>query len=235
MTRNTKPKLGTRDDAVLVYSAKQGDMTAFEELIKRHTAMIFRIAMRIVGSREDAEDIVQDAAMKAFQHLHRFEERALFSTWLTRIAVNEALVKLRRSRRMQTISIGNEVDDGLSPGDRIADQRPNPEQHFNAAQLCERLQEALVLLPDNYRVVFLSRDVEGLSIADTAGILGLSIPSVKARLRNARLKLRQSLSPYSGYSLTVIKPSSMPKQVHSANARNRIGRTEHMAESPYAS
>lgn len=194
----TKAKLepGVSEDAALVYSAKQGDMAAFEELIKRHTAMIFRIAMHITGSHEDAEDVVQDAFLKAFHNLQRFEERSRFSTWLTRIAVNEALTKLRRSRRGQTISIDDEGDDSMSLGDRIADWRPNPEQDYNASQLWELLQEALASLPDHYRVVFLLRDVEGLSIADTAGMLGLSVPNVKSRLLNARLKLRQSLSRY---------------------------------------
>jgi RNA polymerase sigma-70 factor (ECF subfamily) len=190
---NTKRELGTSDVA-LVYSAKQGDMTAFEELIERHTAMIFRIAMNITGSREDAEDVVQDTFLKAFQHLRHFEERARFSTWLTRIAVNEALTKLRRSRRSQTISIDEEADESMSLGDRIADWRPNPEQSYNGAQLRALLQESLASLPDHYRVVFLLRDVEGLSIADTAGMLGLSVPNVKSRLLNARLKLRQGLS-----------------------------------------
>jgi RNA polymerase sigma-70 factor (ECF subfamily) len=196
MTTNTKCALGASDEAALIYSAKQGDMAVFEKLIKRHTAMIFRIAMHITGSREDAEDVVQDAFLKAFQNLQRFEERSRFSTWLTRIAVNEALTKLRRSRRGQTISIDDEGDDSMSLGDRIADWRPNPEQDYNASQLRELLQEALASLPDHYRAVFLLRDVEGLSIADTAGVLGLSVPNVKSRLLNARLKLRQGLSRY---------------------------------------
>ena len=135
MTTNTKCVLGASDEAALIYSAKQGDMAVFEKLIKRHTAMIFRIAMHITGSREDAEDVVQDAFLKAFQNLQRFEERSRFSTWLTRIAVNEALTKLRRSRRGQTISIDDEGDDSMSLGDRIADWRPNPEQDYNALQL----------------------------------------------------------------------------------------------------
>jgi len=194
MTTNAKRELGTSDEMALVYSAKQGDMAAFEELIERHTVMIFRIAMHITGSREDAEDVVQDAFLKAIQNLQRFEERARFSTWLTRIAVNGALTKLRRSRRSQTISIDDEADDSMSLGDRISDWRPNPEQYYNASQLRELLQEALASLPDRCRVVFLFRDVEGVSIADTAGMLGLSVPNVKSRLLKARLNLRQSLS-----------------------------------------
>jgi RNA polymerase sigma-70 factor (ECF subfamily) len=194
MITNTKREFGASEDVALVCSAKEGDVAAFEELIKRHTTMIFRIAMHITGSGEDAEDVVQDAFLKAFQHLQHFEERARFSTWLTRIAVNEALTKLRRSRRSPTISIDEEADESMSLGDRIADWRPNPEQSYNASQFRELLQEALASLPDHQRVVFLLRDIEGLSIADTAGMLGLSVPNVKSRLLNARLKLRQGLS-----------------------------------------
>jgi len=192
----TRGELGASEDVALVCSAKQGDMAAFEELTKRHTAMIFRIVMRIAGSREDTEDIVQDALLKAFQHLQDFEERARFSTWLTRIAVNEALTKLRRSRRSATISIDDAGDECTPLGARIADWKPNPEQHYNTYQQRELLQEAIGSLSHNLRVVFLLRDVEGLCTVDTAKMLGLSVPNVKTRLQKARLKLRQSLSLY---------------------------------------
>jgi RNA polymerase sigma-70 factor (ECF subfamily) len=91
-------QIDTSDDVALVHAAKQGEMGAFEQLVERHTAMIFRVAMHIMNSREDAEDIVQDAFLKAFQHLQRFEERSRFSTWLTRIAVNVALERTRGAR-----------------------------------------------------------------------------------------------------------------------------------------
>jgi RNA polymerase sigma-70 factor (ECF subfamily) len=207
MTTNKTGEIGSSDDAALINSAKQGNMAAFEELIKHHTTMISRIAMHLVGSREDAEDVVQDAFLKAFQRLHDFEERARFSTWLTRIAVNEALTKLRRSQRSYTSSIDDEVGEGMSLGDTIADWRPNPEQDYSASELKELLQEALTSLPDHYRAVFLLRDVEGISIADTAEMLELSVSSVKSRLLNARLKLRQSLSKYFARGGMGVKPS----------------------------
>ena len=209
----TRREHGVREDVALVCSAKQGDKAAFEELTKRHTAMIFRIAMYIAGSREDAEDIVQDAFLKAFQHLRDFEERARFSTWLTRIAVNEALTRLRQSRRSQTISIDDGTDESMSLGDRIADWKPNPGQHYNTYQLRKLLQGALALLPDHQRVVFLLRDVEGLCVTDTAELLGLSVPNVKTRLPQARLKLRQSLRRHSERLGTGVKPISFTKQI----------------------
>ena len=211
MTTNTKREQAASDDSGLVYSAKQGNMAAFEELVARHTPMIFRVAMHIAGSREDAEDIVQDAFFRAFQHLQQFEERARFSTWLTRLDVNEAFGKLRRSQRRPTIPIEDVAVDGMSLGDRIADWRPNPEQYYDASQLRDLLQKALVSLPDHYRVVFLLRDIEGLSIADTAGTLGLSVPCVKARLLNARLKLRENLSPHFDHNGIGVK-FSVPRE-----------------------
>ena len=195
-TWKTQQDIETSDDVALVHAAKEGDMAAFEQLVTRHTAMIFRVAMHIMSSREDAEDIVQDAFLKAFQHLQRFEERSRFSTWLTRIAVNAALMKLRSSRRATTISIDQEADEGSTLADKVADWKPNPEQLFSRTELREILQRALASLPDSYRVVFLLRDVEGVSVADTAEMLGLSVPNVKARLFRARLDLRDHLSRY---------------------------------------
>jgi RNA polymerase sigma-70 factor (ECF subfamily) len=184
------------DDVALVHAAKLGEMAALELLLKRHAALIFRVAMHIVGSAEDAEDVVQESFLKAFQNLQHFEERARFSTWLTRIAVNEALGKLRRSRRFATVSIDEETDESTPLADRVADWRPNPEQSYSRAELREILRQALASLPHSYRVVFLLRDVEGLSIIETAEMLGLCVANVKARLFRARLKLRKSLSRY---------------------------------------
>jgi RNA polymerase sigma-70 factor (ECF subfamily) len=192
----TQLELDTKDDVTLVDAAKQGDMAAFEQLVTRHTAMIFRVAMHIMACREDAEEVVQDAFLRAFQHLQDFEGRARFSTWLTRIAVNAALMKLRNLRRATTISLDQEADQGSTLADKVADWKPNPEQLFSRAELREILQQALASLPHSYRVVFLLRDVEGVSVADTAEMLGLSIPNVKARLFRARLKLREQLSRY---------------------------------------
>jgi RNA polymerase sigma-70 factor (ECF subfamily) len=152
--------------------------------------------MHIMNSYEDAEEIVQDAFLRAFQHLHDFEERARFSTWLTRIAVNAALMKLRTLRRGTTISMNQEMEEGGTLADKVADWKLNPEQLYSQGELRAILQWALTSLPHGYRVVFLLRDVEGVSVADTAEMLGLTIPNVKARLFRARLKLREHLSQH---------------------------------------
>ncbi|HET7208981.1 MAG TPA: sigma-70 family RNA polymerase sigma factor [Terriglobales bacterium] len=183
------------DDVTLVHAAKQGDMAAFGELVHRHTPLIFRVAMHVLRSREDAEDVVQDAFLKAWQNLPAFEERARFSTWLTRIAVNTALMKLR-SLRLTPVSLDLDADESGTSGDKVADWKPNPEELYSQAELREILQRALKSLPYGYRVVFLLRDVEGLSLVETAEMLGLTVSNVKARLFRARLKLREQLSRY---------------------------------------
>jgi RNA polymerase sigma-70 factor (ECF subfamily) len=196
MLNNAHFEFTTPDDVTLVRSAKEGNLAAFEGLVCRHTDTFLRVARRITNSHEDAEDAVQDAFLKAFQHLHRFEERARFSTWLTRIVINEALMKLRRRRGTRTVSIDNEAEGFRSMGDEVVDRRLNPEEIYRGTELAMVLHSALASLSDKYRVVFIMRDVEGFSTIDTAEMLELSVPSVKARLLRARLQLRASLSSY---------------------------------------
>lgn len=184
------------DDTALVRSAKEGNVAAFEQLITRHTGMVFRIAMHILSSREDAEDVLQDAFLNAFQNLSGFEERSRFSTWLTKIVVNSALTKLRSLKRSKTTSLDEESEDGSALVDTVADWGPNPEQLYRKTELRAILLHALASLTEGCRVVFLLRDVEGLSTAETAEMLELSISNVKTKLLRARLKLRERLSKH---------------------------------------
>jgi RNA polymerase sigma-70 factor, ECF subfamily len=190
----TQHEIKTSDDPTLVRAAKEGDITAFEELITRHTAMVFRVAMHILPSREDSEDVIQDAFLKAFQNLRNFEERARFSTWLTRIVVNSALMKLRSMRRSTTTSLDEETEAGDPLTDTVVDWRPDPEDLYRETELREILLRALDSLPEGCRVVFLLRDIEGFSTNETAEMLELNINNVKTRLLRARLKLRARLS-----------------------------------------
>jgi RNA polymerase sigma-70 factor (ECF subfamily) len=188
---------GNMDELALVEAAKKGDITAFEELVKRYDRNVFRIAQHITQNREDAEDVVQDAFLKAYGNLGQFQGQSKFYTWLVRIAVNEALMKLRRRRPERTVSLDQDVetDEDTIPRE-VADWSPNPEQQYNQAELRELLQRTIQGLPAGFRTVFVLRDVEGLSTEETAEALGLSIPAVKSRLLRARLQLRERLNKY---------------------------------------
>lgn len=192
-----KLKTETRSDIDLVRDAKDGDVIAFEELVRRHTQKMFRIAFHITKCREDAEEVVQDVFVKAFSNLDHFEERSQFSTWLTRIAINTALVKLRGTRKWRTLSLSqDEPGDVDAIAEEIADWKPNPEQLYSRSELKHILITALQSLPDHYRAIFLLRDIEGFSILETAKMLELSTTAVKARLTRARLQLRERLNIY---------------------------------------
>ena len=189
-------QLGTHlaSEMDLVHSAKRGDMGAFEELVRRYTNRVFCIAHHITRCREDAEEVSQETFLKAFLHLSSFEEKAQFSTWLTRIALNVALTNVARTRRVKVVfDGGRQGETGWIP-EEVADWRPNPEQMYSRSQLQAILRQALEELPQDYSTVFLLRDVQGFSVAETAAALQLSIPAVKTRLLRARLRLRESLS-----------------------------------------
>jgi len=187
----------TNDETRLVDAARGGDVGAFEQLVKRYDRNVFRIAQHITQNREDAEDVVQDAFLKAFQNLVQFQGQSKFYTWLVRIAVNEALMRLRRRRPERMVSIDEDVktEDDSIPRE-IADWSPNPEQLYNQGELKEILQKTIQGLPESFRTVFILRDVEGLSTEETADALGLSVPAVKSRLLRARLQLRERLTKY---------------------------------------
>src|ERR1700687_3679524 len=185
------------EELSLVQAAKRGDDSAFEELVRRYDRNVFRIAQHITQNREDAEDVVQEAFLKAYSNLAKFQEQSKFYTWLVRIAVNEALMKLRRRKPERTVSLDEEVkteDDSLPR--EVADWSPNPEQMYNQAELREILTRTIQGLPTGFRTVFVLRDVEGLSTEETADALELSIPAVKSRLLRARLQLRERLNRY---------------------------------------
>jgi RNA polymerase sigma-70 factor (ECF subfamily) len=184
------------DEPLLVAAAKSGDTAAFEELVNRYERKIFRLTMNITRNREDAEDAMQDAFMKAFAHLDNFQEDSRFYTWLVRIAANEALMRLRK-RRPNQVSLDEPIegDDDLIPRE-IEDWGPSPEQRYAQSEMHEILSQVIDQLEPDFRVVFVLRDVEGLSTEETAAAMGISVPAVKSRLLRARLKLRQKLNRY---------------------------------------
>ena len=185
------------DELAQVEAAKAGHDAAYEELVRRYDRNVFRIAQHITQNREDAEDVVQDAFVKAYTNLKQFQGQSKFYTWLVRIAVNEALMKLRRRRPERTVSLDEVVktEDDSVPRE-VADWSPNPEQQYTQAELRDILDRTIHGLPATFRTVFVLRDVEGLSTEETAEALSLSIPAVKSRLLRARLQLRERLNKF---------------------------------------
>jgi RNA polymerase sigma-70 factor (ECF subfamily) len=185
------------DESVLVSQAREGDTRAFGELVRRYEGKIFRLAQHVTNNREDAEDVLQETFMKAYEHLDQFKGDSKFYTWIVRIAVNQALMKLRRRRTDKSVSLDEQIDTGEDTIVReIAAWDEDPEQRFSREELGEILDHAVEALEPPYRSVFVLRDVEELSTEETAEALGLSIPAVKSRLLRARLQLREKLTRY---------------------------------------
>ena len=184
------------DEATLVAAAQAGDASAFETLVNRYERRIYRLAWNITQNDEDAEDVSQDAFLKAFQHIANFRGNSRFYTWLVRITVNQALMKLRKRRRRE-ISLDDpvETEESVMPRE-IEDWGPSPEERFGQEQLGRFLAAAIAELNIGLRVVFQLRDVEELSIEQTAELLGISKAAVKSRLLRARLKLREILQEH---------------------------------------
>lgn len=190
-------KVEPGEELALVRAAKSGDISAFEQLVKRYDRNVFRLAQHITQNREDAEDVVQEAFLKAYQHLSGFQEQSKFYTWLVRIAVNESLMKLRRRRADKTVSLDQEIETEENSMPReVTDWRPNPEQEYGQAEMNQILAKTIGGLPGGFRTVFVLRDIEGLSTEETAEALRLSVPAVKSRLLRARLQLRERLNRY---------------------------------------
>jgi len=205
MTENVKSPMGCPfdQDLALVHACKSGNAAAFEELLKRYDTKLFRIAQHITHNREDAQDAVQEAFLKVFRKLTQFQENSQFSTWLTRITVNESLMKLRKQRHNKEFSIDNNFEsEDHSLTSELADWARNPEELYRGFELRNILRSELQELQPGLRVVFVLRDIEGLSTEETAEVLESTPVAVKARLWRARLKLRERLSKYFGISVT---------------------------------
>jgi len=190
-------KLAANNDLDLVHASKNGDVAAFEQLVKRYDRRLLRIAQSVTHNREDSQDAVQEALLKAFQNLDQFREDSQFSTWLIRIAVNQSLMKLRKQRPIRDVSLDEDFQaEEVTLPLEIADWAPNPEQLYWASELRHILTQTLEEVRPPLRAVFVLRDIEGLSIEQTAVVLGLSHAGVKARLWRARLLLREGLNKY---------------------------------------
>jgi RNA polymerase sigma-70 factor (ECF subfamily) len=185
------------DEAPVLALARQGDAKAFNELLERYERKIFRLALHITQNREDAEDVLQETFLKAYEHLDQFQGNSKFYTWIVRIAVNQALMKLRKRKSDRSVSIDETIDTGEDTVAReIAAWDENPEERYGREELNRILDSAVEGLAPIYRAVFVLRDVEELSTEETAEALDLSVPAVKSRLLRARLQLRDKLTRY---------------------------------------
>jgi RNA polymerase sigma-70 factor (ECF subfamily) len=182
-----------------VAALQAGDRNEFARMVDAFTPKLYRLAIKMLGNEQDAEDIVQNTFLKAFQHLRGFESRSSLSTWLYRIAANEALMLLRRKRPETTFSDALPEDEGQSaeyePAE-FSDWCCLPEEEFVSSEARLALDQGIQTLSENLRIVFLLRDIEGLSIQETGEALGLTETTVKTRLLRARLRLREQLSQF---------------------------------------
>jgi len=183
-------------DEEVVTRVLAGETGMFEIIMRRHNQLLYRVARAILRNDGEAEDVMQDAYVRAYEHLDQFVGKAKFSTWLTRIAVHEALARQRRGNRNQELEPKSERE--RDPMDRFASLAPNPEQQASNSEVRRLLEEAVEKLPDAYRTVFMLRDVEEMSTTDAADALEITEDNVKVRLHRARALLRESLYARAG-------------------------------------
>lgn len=200
------------DDLDLLRRARQGDFAAFEVLVGSYQRRVYALARRIVGQDQDAEDVTQQTFLSLVEHLDQFREESSVATWILRIATNHALKILRKRRGLPMVPLETAADPEdnyatLPHPDYIAQWRDDPEDLAQRAEVRQLVEQALADLDDKYRVVFVLRDIEGLSAKETAEALGLSEANVKVRLLRARLQLRERLTSALGDEATRVFPT----------------------------
>ena len=187
------------DDAEVIRRVKEGEPALYEIVMRRYNQRLYRVVRSILGNAADVEDVVQEAWVRAYRALDRFEGRSSFATWLTKIAVHEALARARRSIRLVPLPDGGEDDAGPLPA--LRSSAPDPEQDAARHELLRLVEEAVDQLPDSFREVFVLREVEQLSQAETAECLGVKEETVKTRLHRARARIESHLLARTGQAL----------------------------------
>jgi len=213
-----------REEYAFLAAAKRGDSAAFEILCKQSANTVFRVARRIMRNDEDAEDVVQESFQRAFIHLNSFNGDSRFSTWLSRIAINAALMNLRKKRRLGEVSL-DESAEPEQPSSRIdvEDQGLNPEQLYAQKERQRIFSEAMSDLTPGMRKAFELRELDERSTEETARMMGISVGAVKARLFHGRRKLRERLKRCFGSAWT-----------YGTDASRTIGNTRHVSQDPVA-
>jgi len=199
MTNWQNPQTSEVSDAELVNRAQAGELDAFEALTTRYEQRVFSLAMRMLRQEQDAEDVTQQTFLSALENLGGFRGEASFATWLFRIATHAALKVIRKRNGLKTVSLEEATEetgqaDSIPHPEFIADWRQSPEQLVQQREIQRLLDEALAKLDEKHRLVFLLRDVEGLSVKETADALELTEANTKVRLLRARLQLREQLT-----------------------------------------
>lgn len=183
-------------DIEIVEALRQGDTSSFEELIARYGEKVHNLALRITRNEEDAEEILQDVFVTVYQKINKFEGKSAFSSWLYRVTANTSFMKLRKRRQTPAISL-EEFPSGVKES-WVGKKSSDCDMDFISSrhEMREALEMAIAKLPEEYRVIFLLRDVDGLSNQEVGGILELSVPAVKSRLHRSRLMLRKKLQKF---------------------------------------
>ncbi len=195
-------------EAQFVAALKAGSQAAFAEMVERYSPTVYNLALRLINNAQEAEDVLQETFISAFRALDRFEGRSQLGTWLYRIAYNAALMRLRR-RQIPTSSIDEPLttDEGESLPRQLVDWTALPEDLLLSGELRHVLDAAMAVLPATLRSVFVLRDIEGLSTAETADALNLTETNVKVRLHRARLALREQLTAYFAPAMPADRPN----------------------------
>lgn len=191
----SEARLPPDDDLPLLDRILAGDAQAFEELVRRHERRVYRVTMAITGNQEDAEEAMQETFLKVYQHLGEFQRASRLSTWLTRIAVNEALQKRRRRRITEPLDESIVTDEEMMPK-QLEDWHDDPEKIYAKEEIRRIVEEAIQSLAPIYREAFVLRDVQGLTTQEAAEALGVAVPAFKSRLLRARLMMREALATH---------------------------------------
>src|SRR5580658_694277 len=202
----TKINLEEQNEDQLIERGLNGDARALDTLFARDNRALYQTALRVLGNPEDAEEALQEGLLSAYRNLPRFERRSQFSTWLTRIVINAALMRRRSKRARPAVSLDDFVSEGELPlAERFADEGPNPEQLYAGTELGDRMNKKLAEISPLLRTAFWLREIEGLSAEEAAQVLGVSRNTLKARLWRARQELAARL----GLSLgTTLEPAT---------------------------
>lgn len=201
--------VGKRSDQELIAEFQKGDQRSFEELLARYSNKVFSLASRLTRNSEDAEEVLQDVFVTVHRKIKGFEGKSSFSSWLYRVTVNAAFMKLRKRKQDQTVPLEDIVKQS-----HVVSALKSPEHAFVDSQtirneMLEALESAIRKLPDDYRPVFILRDVDGLTSREVSRILDLTIPAVKSRLHRSRLMLRRRLGRFFGDQRPVNQPDDL--------------------------